>query len=81
VKEQMYLRCTVEKSEGSATIVRDFWGTAEKCVVGKKVAVEEDDGTWTYGWTVTAVYGEPTPEKLVRHRSHDWTRQRKSSDI
>jgi hypothetical protein len=79
--ESMYRQCKLEKRSGAAVLSRVLWGPAKSTVVGNPVMVEEDDGSWSGGWTVAAVYGEPMPEKLVVHRSHDHTRQRAASDI
>lgn len=77
-----YRQMTLEKSCGQdCRQSRTLWGPAEKAVVGRQVKVQEDDGSWSEGWTVVAVYGVPVPEKLARHNSHAHTRQRKCSDI
>jgi hypothetical protein len=57
------------------------WAPATPAVPGNTVEVEERDGSWSQGWTVASVHGEPLPSKLVQHRSHDHTRQRQASDI
>lgn len=80
--QEMYQQCTLEKpSPRGGKVVRTIWGPSKYLQVGRQVKVEEDDGEWSQGWTVMAVYGEPLPEKYVRHQSHAHTRQRKSSDI
>lgn len=80
-KEQMYRQCKVEKWEGFSKISRIFWGPEQHTVVGKQVKIEEDNGEWSEDWIVAEVYRTSLPERLVQHRSHDHTRQRKSSDI
>lgn len=80
-KELTYRQCTLEKQQGTATVSRTIWGPDECVRVGKRVKVEENNGTWTEGWTVVAVHGEPLPERYVGHMSHAHTRQRRASDI
>jgi hypothetical protein len=79
--KDMCVQCRLEKMNGEAKLSRTIWGNADKALVGSVVKIEEDDGSWTADWVVKAVYGLPMPKKAVQHRSHDHTRQRKSSDI
>jgi hypothetical protein len=80
-KERNYRQCTLEKRQGAARVTRTIWGP-DPCVrVGNAVKVEENDGTWSEGWTVVAVHGDPLPERYVRYVSHAYTRQRRASDI
>jgi hypothetical protein len=80
-KDGLYQQGTLRKEQGDSTLSRTIWGPADKMVPGNHVKVEEDNGSWTDGWLVAAVHGEPLPEKLVRHMGHAHTRQRKASDI
>jgi hypothetical protein len=77
-KTNTYQQCKIEKNDGSYRVI---WGPSEKLIIGKNIKVEEDNGEWTEGWIVKEIYGEPLPEKYVRHMSHAHTRQRKASDI
>lgn len=80
-RELQYRQCTLEKQEGTARVIRTIWGP-DPCVrVGKVVKVEEHNGTWTEGWTVVAVHGDPLPQRYVSDMSHAYTRQRRASDI
>jgi hypothetical protein len=48
--------------------------------VGKKLKLEQDDGSWEYGWVVTTVGGRQSRvERTERH--NDFKRQRKGSDM
>lgn len=80
-KELMYVQCDVEKKQGKVSRKRRLWGPEKHAILGKLVKVEEDNGEWTEGWRVIAVYDEVLPEKYVRIMSHAHTRQRKASDI
>lgn len=79
--KEMFVQCSLQKRQGVSLVHRIIWANCDKAVVGNTVKVEEDNGTWTDGWEVMEVYGSPLPESTVRHRSHDHTRQRPSSDI
>jgi hypothetical protein len=47
---------------------------------GRVLRLRGDDGTWTDGWQVVAVYAR-VEVKEAHERARDWTRQRKASDI
>jgi hypothetical protein len=81
MKESTYRQMTLEKPIGSGLSRRTIWGPTRFAEVGRVVKVEENDGSWSEGWTVKSVHSDPLPEKYVRHMSHAHTRQRKASDI
>lgn len=74
---QMCLQVKLRRGNES----RVTWANADRATLGREVKVEEDDGTWSEGWIVDEVHGPPVSQKIIQHRSHDYTRQRKSSDI
>jgi hypothetical protein len=79
---EMYKQGVLTKpSENGGTITRVFWGPEKYMIPGRLVKVEEDDGTWTEGWTVKSASGQAMPKDIVVHQSHAHTRQRKASDI
>jgi hypothetical protein len=81
MSKEMYVQCSVMKIDGGSTLQRTFWTNADKAEVGRAVKIEEDDGSWSEGWEVSAVYGPPLPKTYVQYMSHAHTRQRKASDI
>jgi uncharacterized protein Veg len=48
--------------------------------VGNVVSLKDDEGRWTHGWRVGAIY-TTMPSADVGERSRDYTRTRKASDI
>jgi hypothetical protein len=80
-KEIMYKQCRMERVIGTSKEVRTSWIPEKFAVENKIVKIRERDDSWSDGWKVTSASGEALPEKLVVHRSHDHTRQRKASDI
>ncbi len=81
MKTTMYKQCRLEKVEGNSKIERMIWGPSKHAIEGKVVKVEEDDGSWTQGWTVVSASGVELEERYVRNLSHAHTRQRRASDI
>lgn len=80
-KPSTYQQYLLEKQEGTSRLIRVTWGPSEFATVGKEVKIEEDDGSWSYGWIVKSVSEEKIDAKIAQHRSHDYTRQRAASDI
>jgi len=59
---------------------RVMWANADKVMLGEKVKVEEDDGTWSENWTIDEIYGNAVPKSIINHRSHEHATYRKRND-
>lgn len=72
----------LERGEASknSRVTYIAWIPEKFAVVGKVLDFKDDNGVWSVGWTVTAVYTRQSTLE-VRERSRDHLRQRKSSDI
>ena len=82
--DEPYVQVSVMKKlndDNLTTCGRTFWTQKEKAVIGKIVKIEEDDGSWSTDWEIVQVYKTELPKSVVQDRSHDYTRQRKASDI
>lgn len=81
--KNMYIQCTLRKPSGSDSgyAERTLWANSDKAIVGNKVKVEENDGSWTTDWTVISIHGSALPKAYVQNQSHAYSRQRKASDI
>jgi hypothetical protein len=77
----LYRQCVLRKAQDSAVAFRVLWGQTPYAEVGRRVKVQEDDGTWTHGWEVVSVHGEPVSEQYIVRQRHAHTRQRRASDI
>ena len=77
--EPMYRQCELERETPVGKEARVLWiperyakigGIAPMMIAGKRVE-----------WLVSFVSSSALPESIVRRNAHDWTRQRKASDI
>jgi hypothetical protein len=79
----MFRQCKVQRPSPSGFGVEErvFWAESGRAVAGNAVRVQEDDDSWSDGWTVMNVYGDPVDEKYVNQMRHAHTKQRRASDI
>jgi hypothetical protein len=79
--EIRYKQCRLRRRIGpSARQETTTWLPERYAVEGGIVSLRRGGG-WEDGWEVTSASGPTLPEKLVVHRSRDYTRQRRASDI
>jgi hypothetical protein len=81
MSEVRYKQCRLRRRVGP--MVRQettTWLPERYAIEGTVVALRHGTG-WDDGWKVASASGPSLPEKLVVHRSRDYTRQRRASDI
>ncbi len=81
MSKALYCQCKVRKNTDSGTLSRVFWTDLTRAVTGKEVKVQDDDGSWSDGWTVDEVYNQVVDEATLNKMRHAHTKQRAASDI
>jgi hypothetical protein len=75
-------QCVLEKPlENGGVLRRISWIPSKFASIGRVLKLRDDRGEWLDGFHVKFVSAESMPVSLIQHRSRDYTRQRRASDI
>jgi len=79
-KEKFYCQCDLARPTDEGRQLMVSWIPEEIAKVGATVRLKDENGTWTEGWLVLAVYGR-RPLSYLREHDRDYINQRKQSDV
>lgn len=69
-----YRQCCLEKpNAGGGTVCAQGWIPEEFAKIGKSLKMENDDGSWEFGWKVVGIGGRKTRAQ-VKYDSKDGDR-------
>jgi hypothetical protein len=83
-RQQMYVQCELSKRTPDGGVARMVsWIRREIAIPGNLLGRLEDTDTGRFetGWRVDSAGGTPMPEKVLMKQSHEYTKQRRASDI
>lgn len=80
-REKFYRQCELARPCGlDCRELMTSWIPEEIAKVGETVRLKDEDGEWTEGWLVLAVY-DRRPFSYLKERDRDHINQRKQSDV
>lgn len=79
-REKFYRQCELVRPSVEGRELMVSWIPEEISKVGETVRLKDEDGEWTEGWLVLAVY-DRMPFSYLKKRDRDHINQRRQSDV